>query len=175
MRWLTFLILAVLTVSLQSTIAPRLAWGGATPDWVLVLVVCYGLHAKSDQAIVAGWVAGVLADLMTIERFGLLSLSYGLVAAAVCGVRSLVFTSHPLTHFCVTGVAALLVRFGWSAYRAATGLPVEPVWELGWACVYTAVWAPPVHWVLLKMPRVLGFRPPHHRPGRVAPMRGPRV
>ena len=175
MRWLTFLILTVLAVSLQSTVALRVAWFGAAPDWVLVLVVFYALHARADQAMAAGWVAGALADLLTIERFGLLSLSFGLIAAAVCQVRDWMFVRHPLTHFGVTLAAALAVRVAWSAYRAAMGVPGEGLLVLVWSCVYTALWAPPLHWVLLKMPRVLGVRPSGRRSARVSQTRGRRV
>jgi rod shape-determining protein MreD len=158
MRWLTFLILAVLTVSLQTTVASRLVWFQASPDWVLVLVVFYALHARADQAVAAGWVVGALADLLTIERFGLLSLTYGLIAAAVCMARAWMFTRHPLTHFGVTFAAALAAAFAWSAYRAALGIPGQGFLTSGWWCVYTALWAPPLHWLLLKAPGLLGLR-----------------
>ncbi len=175
MRWLTFLILAVLAVSLQSTIASRLAWFGAVPDWVLVLVVFYALHARVDQAMAAGWVAGALADLLTIERFGLLSLSYGIAAAGVCLVRDWVFVRHPLTHFGITLIAALALSVVWSAYRAVIDVPGQGTLVLGWSCVYTALWAPPLHWVLLKSPRVLGIRGPGQASARAPRARRHRV
>jgi rod shape-determining protein MreD len=175
MRWLTFITLVVLVVSLQSTVAGRLTCLGATPDWVLVLVVFYALHARADQAMAAGWLAGALADLLTIERFGLLSLTYGLVAVVVCQVRGWMFTRHPLTHFGLTLAAALVVRVGWSVYRAAFDLSGDGVLALGWSCVYTALWAPPLHWVLLKMPRVLGIRRSDLRSARAPRARGQRV
>ena len=159
MRWLTFLILVVLVVCLQSTVAPRLTVLGGRPDWVLVLVVFYALHARVDHALPGGWVTGGLADLMSIERFGLLSLSYALAAAAVFAVREWMFTRHPLTHFCVTLAAALAVRTVWSFYRMAMDLPGEATPVLLWSCVYTALWAPLVHWVLLRVPKLLGL--PH--------------
>ncbi len=158
MRWLTFGVLAILVVSLQVTIAPRLTWFGARPDWVLVLVVFYALHAPTDRAILAGWLAGALADVMSIERFGLLSISYGLAALAVCAVREALFTRHPLTHLSVTLVAGLLVQGIWTAFRLATGTGSAPFWPLLWGWVYTALWAVPMHWALLKTPRLLGLR-----------------
>jgi rod shape-determining protein MreD len=157
MRWLTFVILAIIAVGLQATVAPRLVWYGARPDWVLVLVVFYALHARGDQAMLAGWIAGVLADLMTLERFGLLSLSYGLAAVTVCGVREALFIKHPLTHFSVTLACALLVQTTWALYRLIVGLPLGPVLPILLACGYTAAWAPPAHWVLLKAQRFLGL------------------
>ncbi len=179
MRWLTCVILIVVTVCLQSTMAPRWSWLGASPDWILVLVLFYALHARTDQALVAGWVAGALADLLTLERFGLLSLSYGLIAIAVSQVRDWMFVRHPLTHFGVTLLGAMIVRLAWAAYRAALDLPGEGLALMGWACLYTAAWAPPLHWLLLKASHSLGLDvrrgDPRHRPGRAPQGRGRRV
>jgi rod shape-determining protein MreD len=175
MRWLTFGVLAVIAVSLQTTVAPRMIWYGLSPDWVLVLVVFYCLHARSDHAVLAGWLAGALADLMTLERFGLVSLSYGLTALLVCGVRDLVFTRHPLTHFTVTLFAALGVQVLWMVYRMLVGLPVGSSLCLVGSSIYTALWAPLLHAVLLKAPRLLGIRPRQYSYVRLLSSGGPGV
>lgn len=175
MRWLTFGVLAVIAVSLQTTVAPRMVWYGLSPDWVLVLVVFYCLHARSDHAVPAAWLAGALADLMTLERFGLVSLSYGLTALLVCGMRDLVFTRHPLTHFTVTLFAALGVQVLWMVYRVLIGLPVGSPLGLVGSSIYTALWAPLLHAVLLKAPRLLGIRPRQYSPARLSGARGPSV
>jgi len=172
---LTFILLAVLTVSLQATVAGRTSWAGARPDWVLVLVVFYALHARADDAMPAGWVAGALADLMTIERFGLLAVCYGLAAIVVCALRDWVFTRHPLTQFSATLVCALLVQVLWLAYRLVIGLPAGPAAAVFGSCLYTALWAPPVHWVLLKMPRLLGIHASQYAYARTPRVRGQRV
>ena len=175
MRWLTFFVLAILAVSLQSTVANRLAWHGLRPDWVLVLVVFYALHARTDHAMLAGWVSGAIADLMTLERFGLVSLCYGVAAVLVCRVRDLLFTRHPLTHFTVTLGAALGVQVLWTVYRLVTGLPTGSLPGLIGSSVYTALWAPPLHWMLLKTPRLVGVGPGRRWPARLSAARGPGV
>ena len=175
MRWLTFIILAIVAVSLQATVAGRIAWLGARPDWVLVLVVFYALHARAKDAMPAGWVAGALADLMTIERFGLLALCYGLTAVLICAVRDWVFTGHPLTQLSVTLVAAVMVQALWLVYRLAVGLPAGPMVVALGSCLYTALWAPPVHWVFLRMPRLLRLRPPRYSYARLPRSRARRV
>jgi len=167
-RWLTFGLLLVLAVGLQTTVVPWLVWRGLRPDWVLVLVVFYCLHARSDQAMLAGWVAGAIADLLTIERFGLISLSYGLTAVLVCQVRSFVFTRHPLTHLSVTFAAALAVQLLWLIYRPLAGLPIGSPAVLIGSCVYTALWAPALHTVLLRAPRLLGLAPVRYSRSRLS-------
>ena len=74
------MLLAVLALTLQSAIAPRLAIFGVRPDWILVLVVFFALHGRRRDAVIAGWSLGMCADLMSIERVGLLALSYALAA-----------------------------------------------------------------------------------------------
>jgi rod shape-determining protein MreD len=175
MRWLTFVILAILAVTLQATVAGRVAWFGARPDWILVLVVFYALHTRTDEALVAGWVAGALADLMTIERFGLLAVSYGLASVAVYHARDWMFTGHPLTQFSVTLVVAAVVQGAWMVYRTALGMPAGSVPVALASCLHTALWAPVVHWALLKVPRLLRVEAPRRHRHSVGRTGGGRV
>lgn len=158
MRWSVFIVLAVVVVALQCTVAPRVAVFGARPDWVLVLVVFYALHAPSQRSFVSGWVAGALCDLMTIERFGLISASYGLTAWLVGRFREMLFLRHPLTHFVVTFVAALAVQMMWLLYRMMMDIPGSGGSAIALSCLYTACWGPPAHWLLMKWPGFLGLR-----------------
>ncbi|MFQ5489315.1 MAG: rod shape-determining protein MreD [Phycisphaerae bacterium] len=163
MRWLPYTILIVLVVALQTTVAPRLAWMGAVPDWILVLVVFYAMNVPARHSLPCGWCAGALADLMSVERFGLLSLTYGCLAAGVCAIRGWVFVRHPLTQFGVTLAGVLAIRLSWGVYCAAVGQPGEPVGTLIWTCIYTACWAPLLHGALLRASPLLGLG----RPGAV--------
>ena len=163
MRWLTFGICAVLVVTLQLTIAPRMEWGGARPDWCLVFLVFFALHARSADALIGAWMVGAVLDLMTIGRLGLLSLSYGLAALAVYAVRDHVYADHPLTHLFVTLAAGLMIRSAHGVYQfvlySQTGASWSGIVARGvWAACYSAVWAPPFHAVFLKFPRVFGIR-----------------
>lgn len=160
MRWLTFGILAIVVVSLQATVVPRGDLFGARADLVLVLTVFYALQVRREEAMLAGWIAGALADVMTLERWGLLALSYGLVAAGVGLVRDLLFGRHPLTHFSVTLLAALLLQVVWAFYRVALGMPGGSVGLAVGSSLYTALWAVGVHLLLLQAPRLLGLRRP---------------
>ena len=162
MRWLTFVILAVVATTLQVTVAPRLAFHGARLDCILILVVFYALYGPSEHAILAGWLGGALADVMTIERFGLLSLSYALTGALVVSIRDALFIRHPLTHFSVTLAGGVLVQAMWAAYRLIVGLPVGPLVPLLLACAGSAVVAVPAHRALLTLPGLLGFRVGKH-------------
>ncbi len=159
MHWLVYIFWMILTVTLQCTVAPHLAWWGHRPDWVLVLVVFYALRAEPMHAFIVGWTVGAFADLMTVERFGLLSLSYALAACLVCSVREHLFTRHPLTHFSVTLAAALILQIAWAGFRGIWGHPGESLAGMFLSASYTAMWAPPLYWLIHKALQAVGGSP----------------
>ena len=142
---------------------------------MLVLVVFYALHAPRDQAALGGWVIGALADMMTLERFGLLAICYGLSAVAAGAVREALFTKHFLTQFSVTLASAVLVLALSTVYRLAVGLGAGLIGPALIGCVYTAAWAPFAHSALLKAPRLLGLHATGSLRGRALSARGDRV
>lgn len=163
MRWLGFAICAGMGLTLQTTVAWRLQIGPARPDWMLVLMVFFALHARSEEGLIAGCVLGLLSDLMSIERVGLLAMLYGLSALVLFLVRDYFFIDHPLTHFFLTWVAALGVGLACCFYRSVFG----PAGSSGWAfstfevmlgAAYTGLWAIPAHRVLGYFPKLLGVR-----------------
>ena len=125
MRWLTFMLLVVVLLTAQTTLAPRLALIGARPDWLLIVIVFFALHAPAQDAVIGAWIIGGCADLMTIERPGLLALSYTLVAMAVTPIREYLFRYRALTRFVVTLLSCLLIRVGWTAYSRILSDPGE--------------------------------------------------
>jgi len=167
MRWLTFAILAVLVLTLQAAVAPRIDLFSARPDFLLIVVVFLGLYASSGDAIAAGWILGACADLMTIERFGVIAFSYGLTAILVTLLREYLFRYRVLTQTIVTLTACLLVRTAWTMYYhllyEARG-PMLGDWLIGGvlASAYTAAFTPFVFPMLQKFSRLLGIPRPRY-------------
>ncbi len=166
MRWLTFFLLAAVVLTLQSTIAPRVEVLGARPDWILVIVVFFSLYAPRREAIISAWIVGMAADLMTVERLGLLALSYALAAVGITSVREHLFRYRAATQFVVTLVVCLLLRAAWLVYRRVSYDVAEPfLADLTvdvLAAIYTAVWAPLLHKGLLGMSGILGLARPRY-------------
>lgn len=175
MRWLGFAICAVIGLTLQTTVAPRLEIGDLRPNWLLCLAVFFVLHARTMDALIGAWVLGAAADVMSIERFGLLSGSYAVCTMLIYSVRAYVFRDNPLTHFAATFVAAIGVGLLETAYRlvlgrGALGGFTGALGGIVLGAAYTAAWAPPLHYVLLKIPDVLGIlRPQRSYRGRRVP------
>jgi hypothetical protein len=95
---------------------------------------------------------------------GLFSLAFSLVALVVYGVREFLFREHPLTHFLVTFVACLVIQIMLDVHRVvAFGDSAGGFWHLSretlLTALVTALFALPVHFVLLRMHRTLGIMP----------------
>ncbi len=167
MRWLTFSLLAIMVLTLQSAVGPRLTLLGSRPDWLLVVVVFLALYAPPQDAVLGAGLIGLGGDLLSIERLGLLVLSYVLVAMVIVGVREHVFKSAHTTRFILTLVVGLALRVGWAAYYralydASVSVGLELLQQVVWGAVYTACWALPLHFVLVRFSRIFGFARPRY-------------
>jgi rod shape-determining protein MreD len=170
MRWITYFILAYLTLGLQIGLAPYLRYQGAAPNLVLLAVIFIAINAPHDAALLGAFALGVLQDLLTQQQPGLFALSYGLVAMFVVSTQQVVYKSHPLTHLSLAVAAGLMTAciillHGWlhppgpkwaeghmAAARLSPGVEFTRV-------IYTAVLAPFVLGVLQRMKRAFAFQP----------------
>ncbi|MBU0718003.1 MAG: rod shape-determining protein MreD [Planctomycetes bacterium] len=180
MRWLTFLVCAAVLMVLQTVVAPRVELFGARPDWLLMMVVFYAMHGTMPAAAIGAWGIGACADLMTLERPGLIAMSYLLVAILVALVRDFLFRLESLTQFVLTFTASLLVQTGWYLYRwglygAAESALSDYVVNCLLASVYTAGWAVLFHKALLSRSRLLGIGQPKYRYTGLGQVAGTRV
>jgi rod shape-determining protein MreD len=166
-RAATYFVLAALLLTLQSVLAPRLSIGGARPDWLLVGVVFLGLYARPRDAVIGAWVLGFCADLMTLERPGLISFSYMFAAALAITVRDYLFRYWAITQFSVTLILGIAVQTLWLLVRRMTFAVTDSFWS-DWllgvllASAYTAAWAPILHALLLRMSGLLGLPRPRY-------------
>jgi len=162
MRWIVFILLLCLILTVQSAVIPRLSLWGARADLLLATTVFLGLFARPRESIVAAWLLGVGADLLTIERFGLMSLTYVVIALSVSSIRLYVFRESRLTQLVVTLIAALLVNLFGLLYRHVVYDPGESVVRgLGGsvilASLYTTAMSMPLYAVLRRLGPALGL------------------
>ena len=167
MRWLTFLLLVGVALIAQSALAPRIELLGARCDWLLVVVVFFALTAKPFDAVAGAWIVGACADLLTIERPGLMAMSYMGAALLIASIRAHLFRDGFLTRFVVTGVVCLIVRLAWILYARVAYGPgqslVVDIWQhVLMDALYTACWALPVHAVLRGYSRIFGMSKPRY-------------
>jgi len=168
MNWILVIALNAAVVALQATLAPHLAVREIRPDWLIVIAVFWSLYARGWQGVIAAWILGAIADLMTIERFGLQMLSYSLAAAMVASVRLQVFRYRWTSQFFLTLLASFLLRIAWMIYvswRFGQLGRMIPGWfaEAAFTSVYSAAWAPLIHSVLLRRASWFGLPRPKSR------------
>lgn len=157
MHWLPIMLLAALTLAAQTVLVPRCELAGARPDLLLIVVVFFALNAPPRRAILVGWAIGFLADLMSIERMGLMSLTYATSALLLVSARDSIFQRGLVAQVFITLFLSLAIRAFWEVYvqvlyAASTGSPRTIVFS---AC-FTAVLVPGGVAMLNPAARLLG-------------------
>ena len=162
MRWVVAIILAYLAAVLQSTVVRYISLGGVGPDLFVILAVVYLLRAKRDDALIVSWVIGLTKDLSSSGPMGLYAIAFGVMAVVVVRLRELVLAEQVSTQVIVTFAAVLMTEWmalllAWVFGAAERFLWREFFWHFFFVAVYSAVLAPPVHWLARRGRSVLGF------------------
>lgn len=74
-RYLWSAAVVVALLILQTTFIPFLSLGGVLPDLLLLWVVIYAIRHGQIEGMVAGFVIGLMEDLLTTQFFGLSALT----------------------------------------------------------------------------------------------------
>ena len=172
MRWVFFMLLAYLAIVVQTSLAAVLAVPSDAlgmnirPDLLIAVAVFISLRVRAGtDAVLAGWVLGLLMDLTTINTpIGMYAITFALAAAVVYRTRDAVFTDNPLTQF-VLGLVCCLLAQG-AAVLFANLAVRDSSWRL-WrelagvllVAVYTAIATPVLCWLLRPAARALFVQP----------------
>jgi rod shape-determining protein MreD len=166
MRWGVFIFLGVLTLVAQTTVAQAIAIQGVRPNWMFVLVVHYALWGPWPEAAIGAWCAGLAVDLAALPvggRIGLYAFTFGAAAWMILRIRSVFWREHALTQLLITFVFAAAVELLADVYRYWGGLGtmsrVALIWPPLCTALYTAAFAPYLHWVLIRLWRWTGLKP----------------
>lgn len=169
MKWTAFVILAIITLICQTTVVPVMAIQSIRPNWMFVLAAFYGLWGPWPDAAIAAWLLGLGVDLQTVGsgggHIGLYAMCFGAAAWAMIRIRSAFFREHAVTQFVMTLLFALAVELIVGAFRYGSLRSARPEIEVWWpaffTALYTAAWAPYLHWGLLRLHRWTGLKPAH--------------
>jgi len=172
MRWLTYFILAYVTLGLQIGAGPFIRYQGAAPNLVLLAVIFIAMNAPRDAALLGALCLGLLQDFLTQQQPGLFALSYGLVGMIIVGAHDVAYRGHFLTHISLALIGGfitmgILLAHGWlhpaaagtmdngimlKALRPSPGLEFTRV-------IYTAALSPIVLGILQRLKKKFGFQP----------------
>ena len=161
MRWVPFIILACVTIVCQTTVVPRMTIQSVWPDWMFILAVHYALWGRWPDVAIAAWILGLVVDLHSSDRIGLHACTYGAAAWAIIHLRQALFRDHPLTQVAVTFVFALGIQLivGWYRRWGEQPTVLDSLWWSAFlTAVYTAVCAPFLHWLLIRLKRWTGLQ-----------------
>lgn len=169
MRWIPFVILCYIAAAFQVAGLGLLAPHGPypIPQYIILVAVFYAMYAADDAAALVGLICGVLLDMTSSNVPGTLAIPLALTCCIILKIRLSVFREHGISQCIITGLAvitfavlALCVR--WLLARIArvdSGLLVSWTY-LGMEAanaLYTALLAPVIFWLLLRMESFLGF------------------
>jgi rod shape-determining protein MreD len=161
MRWLTFIILAYITLGLQSGLARAIEFHSASPDFTLLAVIFLALNAPRDTALLACFILGLLRDLTGDGTLGLFALSYGSVAVLITGIQQAVNRKHPATHIILTLLGGTIVAIILSlhAWLRPSESGIHPhVAPFFTSAIYSAVLAPLVVGLLDRVSPIFRFQ-----------------
>lgn len=154
MKWLPLIILAIVTLVLQTALVQVIAIERIWPDLMFILVVHYALWGRWPDAAIAAWGIGLLVDLSSLDRVGIHAFAFGAASWGIIRLRQVLFRRRALTRMLVTLLFAFAVQIVVGLYRAWQGDPTSGMAMLWWAfltAAYTAVCAPYLHWALTRL------------------------
>ena len=167
MRWLTYFILAYLALGLQVGLRGFGEVRGATPNFVLMIVVFLAINGAREPVLIASFLLGLMQDLFTQQPLGTWAIAYSLVGASVWSTQEIVYPKHPLTHFSLTllgGILAgvVLMIHGWiypliHGHESGVGAATGDVWVYLASALYSAILAPIVLGVLQRLRKLFAF------------------
>lgn len=105
---LNIIIGTLIFVLLQMLVAPRIAIGEVSPDFMLLLVAYFAMHRKPEHGAIAGFVVGFVQDLYNPELLGLNALTKSIVGYGIAFVASKVERGHSLLIMALIGAAAFV-------------------------------------------------------------------
>jgi hypothetical protein len=91
------LVVLLLSVAMQASIAPKLAIYGALPDFVLLAIAWLSMGVGSDQAAIIGFFGGVLQGGVANAKMSAYVVSRVLAAIAASVVGKSTLAATPLT------------------------------------------------------------------------------
>ncbi len=177
MNWVLFVLVAYLFCAMQKGLAALFEIGTIAPQFTIILGVFVGLFAPRRATLWAWGLLGFVMDmLMPVHTVAggeaqmvlVGPWTFGMMAggAVILQVRASLLKSHPMSHAFAVGacgigvqlvaIAILVVRSFYDPL--VTFSPLSLLWGGVLASVYTALFAIPLSWALIRIAPAFGFQ-----------------
>lgn len=106
-RGVNIAITCIIFALLQMLVAPRIAIGNVSPDFMLLLVAYFAIDRKAEQGAMVGFLVGLFQDLFNPELLGLNALTKSVVGYGLSVAGSKTRPDNPLLMAALVMAAAL--------------------------------------------------------------------
>ncbi len=160
-KWIWFSFWALFLLAVELAASPRVALGGVSPDWLLILMIFVALRSPAPEGFIAAWTLGMLADLAVGTRLGLFALGYMMVAAVLAQIqlgrgRTRVFVQAAVIFIAAVAAHTILAV---AALTDESRSPGQCVVLVPTIALYTALVGPPLFWLLSRTSALLRIEP----------------
>ncbi len=156
-RWVTWIVLFLLGLLVQTALLPQIFPIGYVPDLVLPLTVIIALYETPWRGLMAGLIGGLMQDLWAGRLLGIDALTFALLGFALAQLESKIVRDNVFVPGLLAGVAQVLVLpFQWIILRL-----------FGFVIPWSDFMRPLPVWILFSMlvtpaiGGILGFRSRH--------------
>lgn len=127
-RFVMPFIAVVTAMLLQSGLAPHLAIGGVTPNFLLIVVVTIALTGGSTEGALTGFFAGLAFDLIGTGPVGAMALVLAVSGYLAGTLHSAMFAEGWLLPLTVLSVTALVSEMAYAVMLDVLGADI-PFWR----------------------------------------------
>ena len=103
-----FIFLVILVLILQGVLIGRIQLRWGRPDLPLILLIFWAWHNNWKQGLIAGFIIGLLVDILFFPLLGLNAFSLALVGFLVAEMRERVYQDNVIFFILLIGAATVL-------------------------------------------------------------------
>ncbi len=103
-----FIFLVILVLILQGVLIGRIQSRWGRPDLPLILLIFWAWHNNWKQGLIAGFIIGLLVDILFFPLLGLNAFSLALVGFLVAEIRERVYQDNVIFFILLIGAATVL-------------------------------------------------------------------
>jgi rod shape-determining protein MreD len=103
-----FIFLVILVLILQGVLIGRIQSRWGRPDLPLILLIFWAWHNNWKQGLIAGFIIGLLVDILFFPLLGLNAFSLALVGFLVAEMRERVYQDNVIFFILLIGAATVL-------------------------------------------------------------------